>query len=272
MFAATLKAKRSSTAKMLDYSIYKGNLNDLRFDKKTVINTINQYSYMVAENDSVFKTALLASDILLPDGVGVTGAMKVLSNEDVKKIAGADIHAHILQQLNKTSGRAFYFGSSNNTLDLIKKRLSKEYPNIIVETLSPPFKPIFTDSENLEFVAAINRFNPDVLFIGMTAPKQEKWATQFKDEIDAKIICSIGAVFDFYAGTIERPDQFWINLGLEWFIRLLQNPKRMAVRYLYYGPAFIRDIFKMKLFNGTSLQKEILARENRSDGHLYNNI
>ena len=110
MFTATLKAKRSLTAKMLDYSIYKGNLNDLRFDKKTVINTINQYSYMVAENDSVFKTALLASDVLLPDGVGVTAAMKVLSNEDVKKIAGAQVHVHILEQLNKTKGRAFYFG------------------------------------------------------------------------------------------------------------------------------------------------------------------
>ena len=272
MFTATLKAKRSLTAKMLDYSIYKGNLNDLRFDKKTVINTINQYSYMVAENDSVFKTALLASDVLLPDGVGVTAAMKVLSNEDVKKIAGADIHVHILQQLNKTGGKAFYFGSSDNTLGLIKKRLAKEYPNIAVETLSPPFKPTFTDAENLEFVATINRFNPDALFIGMTAPKQEKWATQFKDEIDTKIICSIGAVFDFYAGTINRPDDFWIDMKLEWLVRLAQNPKRMAKRYLYYGPAFIRDIFKLKLFNGTNLQKEILAHENVLKNHVYHNL
>ncbi|MEO8885727.1 MAG: WecB/TagA/CpsF family glycosyltransferase [Mucilaginibacter sp.] len=243
---------------MIDYSIYKGNLDELRFDKKTVINTINQYSYMVAENDSAFKAALLASDVLLPDGVGVTAAMKVLSNEDVKKIAGADIHSHLLEKLEKTGGRAFYFGSSENTLNLIKKRLAREHPNIKVETLSPPFKPTFTDAENKSFIEAINKFNPDVLFIGMTAPKQEKWATQFKDHLDAHIICSIGAVFDFFAGTINRPDDFWIDLGLEWLVRLAQNPKRMAKRYLYYGPAFIRDIFKLKMFTGLATEKQTI--------------
>jgi N-acetylglucosaminyldiphosphoundecaprenol N-acetyl-beta-D-mannosaminyltransferase len=79
---------------------------------------------------------------------------------------------------------------------------------------------------------------PDVLFIGMTAPKQEKWAHAYKAVLDAKVICSIGAVFDFYAGTIERPNKIWINLGLEWLGRLVKEPKRMWRRYLYYGPVF----------------------------------
>lgn len=269
MFAATLKTQKSSTAKMIDYSIYKGNLNDIRFNKKTVINTINQYSYMVAENDNEFKSALLASDILLPDGVGVTAAMKVLSNENVKKIAGADIHIHILEKLNASSGRVFYFGSSENTLSLIEKRLAREYPNITVKTLSPPFKDNFTQAESLGFVATINSFNPDALFIGMTAPKQEKWATRYKDELDAKIICSIGAVFDFYAGTINRPGDFWIDMGLEWMVRLAQNPKRMAKRYLYYGPAFIRDIFKLKLMTQLVLQKQIIINKAHKFEYIF---
>ncbi|GAB2979780.1 WecB/TagA/CpsF family glycosyltransferase [Mucilaginibacter puniceus] len=269
MFAATLKTQKSSTAKMIDYSIYKGSLNEIRFNKKTVINTINQYSYMVAENDNEFKSALLASDILLPDGVGVTAAMKVLSNENVKKIAGADIHVHILEKLNASGGRVFYFGSSENTLSLIEKRLAKEYPNITVKTLSPPFKDTFTQSESLAFVATINSFNPDALFIGMTAPKQEKWATKYKDELDAKIICSIGAVFDFYAGTINRPGDFWIDMGLEWMVRLAQNPKRMAKRYLYYGPAFIRDIFKLKMMTQLVLQKQIIINKAHKFEYIF---
>jgi len=271
MFAATLKTQKSSTAKMIDYSIYKGNLNDIRFNKKTVINTINQYSYMVAENDNEFKSALLASDILLPDGVGVTAAMKVLSNENVKKIAGADLHIHILQKLNKSGGRVFYFGSTENTLSLIEKRLAEEYPNITVKTLSPPFKDNFTQAESLSFVATINSFNPDALFIGMTAPKQEKWATKYKGELDAKIICSIGAVFDFYAGTINRPGDFWIDMGLEWMVRLAQNPKRMAKRYLYYGPAFIRDIFKLKMMTQLILQKQIIINKAHRFEYIFPN-
>jgi N-acetylglucosaminyldiphosphoundecaprenol N-acetyl-beta-D-mannosaminyltransferase len=271
MFAAHLKTQKTSTAKMIDYSIYKGNLNDIRFNKKTVINTINQYSYMVAENDNEFKTALLASDILLPDGVGVTAAMKVLSNENVKKIAGADIHVHILEKLNASGGRVFYFGSSENTLSLIEKRLAEEYPNITVKTLSPPFKETFTQAESLSFVATINSFDPDALFIGMTAPKQEKWATKYKDELDAKIICSIGAVFDFYAGTINRPGDFWIDMGLEWMVRLAQNPKRMAKRYLYYGPAFIRDIFKLKMMTQLILQKQIIINTGHKFKYIFPN-
>ena len=96
-------------------------------------------------------------------------------------------------------------------------------------------------------INAVNNFKPDVLFIGMTAPKQEKWAFKNKNQLDAKIICSIGAVFDFYAGTVVRPHPFWINLRLEWFIRLLKEPKRMWKRYLYYGPVFIISILTKKI-------------------------
>jgi N-acetylglucosaminyldiphosphoundecaprenol N-acetyl-beta-D-mannosaminyltransferase len=96
-------------------------------------------------------------------------------------------------------------------------------------------------------IAAVNEVKPDVLFVGMTAPKQEKWGHANKKKLDAKTICAIGAVFDFYAGTVERPSQFWINLQLEWFIRLVKEPKRMWRRYLYYGPFFLYLLLKVIL-------------------------
>jgi N-acetylglucosaminyldiphosphoundecaprenol N-acetyl-beta-D-mannosaminyltransferase len=131
-------------------------------------------------------------------------------------------------------------------LAAIKKRMSKEYPKIKVGVYSPPFKSEFTAEEDAEMINAVNTFNPDVLFIGMTAPKQEKWAHLYKNQLEATIICPIGAVFDFYAETIARPSEFWINLGLEWLVRLAKEPKRMAKRYLYYGPAFVYELFKAK--------------------------
>ena len=95
-------------------------------------------------------------------------------------------------------------------------------------------------------VNEINSIKPDILFLGLTAPKQEKLAHLLKEKVQAKIICSIGAVFDFYAGSISRPGQFWINLNLEWFVRLMKEPKRMWKRYLYYGTLFVYDIVLTK--------------------------
>ena len=96
-------------------------------------------------------------------------------------------------------------------------------------------------------LAAVNAVYPEVLFIGMTAPKQEKWAFEHKDLLQARTICSIGAVFDFYAGTVKRPSPFWIALRLEWLIRLIKEPRRMWKRYLYYGPVFIGYILREKV-------------------------
>lgn len=234
------------TVLLSEYQILSCNLQGLDFGNKCIVNTVNQYSFTIAEKNAEFKTALLNSDVLLPDGVSITTAIKLLSNQSVNKVAGADLHDFLLNKLNQNNGRCFYFGSTNQTLSLIKKRLSVEYPNIKMAFYSPPFKKDFTINENREMINLINKFNPEVLFVGMTAPKQEKWTYQNKVVLNAKIICAIGAVFDFYAKTVNRPSLFWRNLGLEWFIRLVKEPRRMFKRYLFYGPIFIFHIVKIK--------------------------
>ena len=138
-------------------------------------------------------------------------------------------------------------GSSQETLLKIKNRLINEYPNCIVNFYSPPYRTYFSKEENVKIISAINNFGPDILFVGMTAPKQEKWVYLCKSQINAKIICSIGAVFDFYAGNIKRPNQFWINLGLEWFIRFLKEPKRLFKRNFISTPLFLFYVLKSKL-------------------------
>jgi len=230
----------------LDYPIFSGNIEKIGFASKTLINTINQYSFCVAQQDVTFKTALQASDILLPDGMAIVAAVRLLSGQKIKKIAGADIHLHLLQELNQRQGSCFYLGSSESTLFKIKERLAIEFPNIRVGTFSPPFATEFTPDQNKKMLEAVNAFRTDVLFVGMTAPKQEKWAQAHKEQLETKIICTIGAVFDFYAGTVKRPSVFWINLRLEWFIRLIKEPKRLWKRYLYYGPVFVWLVLKEK--------------------------
>ncbi|MDN3599158.1 WecB/TagA/CpsF family glycosyltransferase [Mucilaginibacter myungsuensis] len=192
----------------------------------------------MASLDEGFKRALQHSDILLPDGVGVTLSAQLIYGKKIKKIAGADIHQKLLELLQQHGGRCFYLGASNETLSKIKNKINSNYSAIQFSSYSPPFKPHFSDNDNNTILEQVNSFKPHVLFVGMTAPKQEKWAAEHRLMLDANIICSIGAVFDFYAGTVDRPKDVWIKLGLEWFVRFLKEPKRMWKRYFYYGPLF----------------------------------
>jgi N-acetylglucosaminyldiphosphoundecaprenol N-acetyl-beta-D-mannosaminyltransferase len=241
---------KNINANGIDYNLYTGILNDLSYTRKTVINTINQYSFCIAESDPNFKKALQESEVLLPDGEGIVMAERILTGKKIKKISGAQLHDHFLATLAKKKGKCFYLGSSPATLDKIKANLDKEYPEIQAAFYSPPFKTEFSEQDNKDMIDAINEFAPDVLFIGLTAPKQEKWSHDHKEAINAKVICAIGAVFDFYAGTVKRPSSTMIKLKLEWLGRLISEPKRMWRRYLYFGPIYLYLILKHKMKNG----------------------
>jgi N-acetylglucosaminyldiphosphoundecaprenol N-acetyl-beta-D-mannosaminyltransferase len=241
--------------KGIDYNLFTGILNDLSYTRKTVINTINQYSFCIAEADPSFKKALQDSEILLPDGEGIVMAERILTGKKIKKISGAELHDHFLTTLAKKKGRCFYLGSSPDTLAKIKANLDKQYPEIEAGFYSPPFKTEFTEQDNQDMINAINAFEPEVLFIGLTAPKQEKWSHDHKEQINAKVICAIGAVFDFYAGTVKRPSQFMISMKMEWLGRLISEPKRMWRRYLYFGPVYLYHILKKKMNSGTPVHQ-----------------
>lgn len=216
-------------------------------EESMVINTINPHSFCEAEKDSAFKQALQNADILIPDGEGIVWGVKKQTGQRIKKIAGFDLHQHCLELLkNRGGGKVFYLGAAQHTLDKIKERLAKEYPMVEVEAYSPPYKPSFSDEDNKIMIEKVNAFAPDVLFVGMTAPKQEKWIEAHKQHIDAKIMCAIGAVFDFYAGTVKRPSDFWVKLKLEWLVRLIGEPKRLFKRNFISTPKFIMHVLKGK--------------------------
>jgi len=230
---------------VMGYGVFIDELSNIKIgDDKQIINTINPHSFVVAKDDKLFKEALKDSDTLLPDGSGIVLASKVLQHQKIKKIAGANLHSYLLDLLNNSSGKVFYMGASQDTLNIIEEKISKEYPNIEIDSFSPPFKDNFSDEENKNIIDRVNRFNPDILFIGMTAPKQEKWLYQNRNSLNFKIASSIGAVFDFYAGKIERPSLFWINIHLEWLPRFLKEPRRLWRRNFISTPIFLFELFK----------------------------
>lgn len=235
---------KSTSHNFLGYSIFTGRLSELSLEKFKVINTINPHSYYISRSDKTFSDSLANSDLLLPDGQGIVLAARILIKKKITRITGSDIHEYMLKKVNELSWTVFYLGSSDNTLSLIERKLQNEYPAIKFYGFSPPFKNEFDSDDNNKILQQINQVKPDVLFIGMTAPKQEKWSYSFKDQLDVKHILSIGAVFDFYAGTVKRPGKFWQKMGLEWLPRLIGEPTRLWKRNFVSTPYFLFTIFR----------------------------
>lgn len=231
---------------LLEYKIFNKTLESIDFEKNKIINTINPHSYCVAKNDPKFEKALKSSNILLPDGIGIVLAERFLNKRNIKKIAGYDLFLFLMNKLNNEHGSVFFLGASEGTLEKIRSKSSKEYPNITFGSYSPAFKVTFSSNDSKIMCDKVNVFNPDVLFVGMTAPKQEKWIHLNKDNLNANVICSIGAVFDFYAENIERAPNFIINLGLEWLHRSLKS-NRLLKRNFFSNPKFIFDVILFKL-------------------------
>ena len=210
---------RLSKAKILEQRSELANIPE----GKKLINTINAYSYNMALKDSLFAEALNNGDALIPDGGSIVWTCQLIKSVSTPKerCAGWDLFVYEMNKLNteqKTpvEGRkrpvVLFLGSSENVLSLIRKNAAIEYPNLDIVTYSPPFKPEFSDEDSKAMIDVINTTNPDLLWIGMTAPKQEKWVYQHWDELNINChVGCIGAVFDFYAGTIKRAPIWWQN-------------------------------------------------------------
>jgi len=232
---------------------------------KVLINTINAHSFNVAQKDDLFAEALSKGDYLIPDGASIVKACKFLDakSQPKERIAGWDLFDFEMTRLEKKSEelkercvqsglpynplKVMFMGSSKKVLSLISQRAAEDFPHLEVVTYSPPYKPEFSDEDNAAIVHAINTSNPDLLWIGMTAPKQEKWTYSYWNELNIHChVGTIGAVFDFYAGTAQRAPQWWQKHSLEWLYRLCIEPKRMWRRYVIGNPLFLWNVQKEK--------------------------
>ncbi|MDB5157655.1 MAG: glycosyltransferase, partial [Mucilaginibacter sp.] len=190
-----------------------------------VINTISPNSYGISTKDELFENALKKSDYLVLDGVYFAFAPMLLQGKNIKRNQGPDVFYHFMQRLQDIKGKAFFLGSSNDTLQKIEDRIKREYPQINARFYSPPFTAEFSSEENSLMVAAVKEFKPDVLFVGMTCPKQEKWSIQHKEALKAGLIISIGNVFDWFAGTQKAIHPIWFKLRIGWLVRIFLRPE-----------------------------------------------
>lgn len=224
---------------------------------KLLINTINAHSYNTAQKDDVFADALRNGDVLIPDGASIVKACGWLKARSVPKerCAGWDLFEYEMNRVNNNGKKAatdgkplpvvMFMGSSENVLKLIRDKAADVYPNLKVVTYSPPYRQVFTPDDDAAIINVINAANPDLLWIGMTAPKQEKWAYTHWQQLDIHChVGTIGAVFDFFAGTSQRAPLFWQKHSMEWLYRLCREPRRMFRRYVIGNPLFLWNVFR----------------------------
>ncbi|MFM2074943.1 MAG: N-acetylglucosaminyldiphosphoundecaprenol [Pseudomonadota bacterium] len=207
---------------------------------------LNPHSYVQALNDQTFAIALHNARWLVPDGVGVVLASWLLGGQVRERVTGSDIFYALHRRMNVLGGfRVFFLGATENTLTQIRARMALDYPNIVVAgTYSPPFKRIYSAEELDAMVSAVNAAQADVLWVGMTAPKQEKWIFENHARLNVRFAAAIGAVFDFYSENVKRSHPVFQRLGLEWLPRLLQQPRRLWRRMFVSAPIFVCHVVR----------------------------
>lgn len=201
----------------------------------------NPHSLEVARKDRDFRNAFRSADMVVPDGIGIVIASAVLGGNIRQRITGMDIFLGLSAALNRGNEfRYFFLGSTEENLAEIRSRMRRDFPGIKVSgAYAPPFQAQFSEQENRMIIDRINEAEPDVLWVGMTAPKQEKWIFQNRNNLKVPFIGAIGAVFDFYTGNVKRPHLIFRSVGLEWLPRLIRQPRRLWRRNFISNPRFL---------------------------------
>jgi N-acetylglucosaminyldiphosphoundecaprenol N-acetyl-beta-D-mannosaminyltransferase len=250
---------RTSTEKILGFSVESRSVVECvenmvdrikTADRFSWFSCLNPHAYAVSLKDPLFSSALRDSNWLVPDGVGVVLASRVLNGDIRERVTGSDIFIGVQNALDRMGGYSvFFLGASDRTLGIIRKKMKRDYPGLrVAGTFSPPFKATYTEEELDLMISRINDAEPDVLWVGMTAPKQEKWIFQNRHRLNVKFAGALGAVFDFYAGEVQRAHPFFRELGLEWLVRLVHEPRRLWRRYFISGPIFLWHLLLAKFF------------------------
>jgi N-acetylglucosaminyldiphosphoundecaprenol N-acetyl-beta-D-mannosaminyltransferase len=211
------------------------------------------HAVMVAQSDAEMRSALLGSTLTVPDGMPLVWAANLMGENLPNRVYGPELMRRYNERCRDRGHRVWlYGGRDQGSLAQLATNLHRTNPGIkVVGGYSPPFRPL-TAAEEDEIARQIDAARPDVLWVGIGVPKQEKWMARMRERLEVPVMCAVGAAFDFHAGRISQAPAWMQQRGLEWTYRIAQEPRRLLPRYLYYNPRFMMAFARQ------------LARERRS--------
>jgi N-acetylglucosaminyldiphosphoundecaprenol N-acetyl-beta-D-mannosaminyltransferase len=200
----------------------------------------NVHTVMASAEDPALRTALLGSQLNVPDGQPLVWAMNLLGHPLRARVYGPELMARSCARSAESGQRLYLYGGRNQgALVQLALNLRQTYPGVrIVGGYSPPHRPL-TDEERSAVIREINGSHADVVWAGIGVPKQEKWMAEMRDELEAPVLVGVGAAFDFHAGLVPQAPAVLQESGLEWAYRLAHEPRRLWRRYLRYNPRFV---------------------------------
>lgn len=219
------------------------NIDELRGKYITVC---NGHTSVMAFEDVKYRKVQNNAVLSLPDGEPLSIVSRMRGYKDAQRVTGPDLMEAMFKRAEEGNGlRHYFYGGTQETLDRLKEGLERNYPNLTVAGMySPPFRAL-TDSEKQEDVERINASKADIVWIGLGAPKQECWMYEQKGKL-CSVAIGVGAGFDYHAGKLKRAPKWMQKISMEWFVRLLQDPKRLWKRYLVTNLKFIWYVLKEK--------------------------
>lgn len=208
-----------------------------------------------ARENASLRTIYNSADFTTADGVPLVWASRILGNPIQGRVTGLDLLPEFARVSAKENFSFFFLGAAEGVGEQLGNKLQKEYPGLrIAGVYSPPYRKKFNSKENREMIHRINKVQPDVLWVSLTAPKQDYWIFENFNKLNVKVAIGVGAAFDVVAGNIPRSPRWMQKAGLEWLYRFIKEPKRLFRRYIIEAPKFI----PLVIFQG--FQKRVLKK------------
>lgn len=202
------------------------------------------HGVMESQRDKQLRSIHNAAGLTTPDGMPMVWSGRYAGAPWIDRVYGPDLMLDVCHEAVDRGWRMFFYGGREGVADQLAARLISRYPGLkVAGTMSPPFRTL-TPSEDEQIVAHINGSGADIVWVGLSTPKQERWMSDHVERLDAFALIGVGAAFDFHAGLIRQAPRWIQRSGLEWLFRLTQEPRRLWKRYLHNNPRFIVGVLR----------------------------
>ncbi len=215
--------------------------------EKEYVAVTGVHGVIAAQDDPTFKRILNNAGLNVPDGMPMVWLSRLAGHSHVTRVFGPDFMLRVSEALSEKGGKVYYYGGAPGVAVELARTLERRYPGLeTAGVYCPPFRELTTEEQD-EIVELINRVAPDVVWVGLSTPKQETWIATFRACLNAPVLIGVGAAFDYNTGRVNRAPGWMQKSGLEWLYRLMQDPRRLWKRYARNNPLFVYYLVCQKL-------------------------
>ena len=211
----------------------------IRERRKTFVTVTGVHGIMESQYDEEVRRIHNIAGMCVPDGMPTVWIGRLYGHKKMSRVYGPDLMLEMMKRSADRGYAHFFYGGREGVSELLAERMAARFPGVqVVGTLSPPFRPM-TESEERELRERFEELSPDITWVGLSTPKQERWMAAHAGKLNTRVMIGVGAAFDFHAGLLRQAPRWIQRAGLEWFFRMCVEPRRLARRYLKNNPRFI---------------------------------